>query len=162
MSVAPEILRAAQETYGLELAVNDGLSTDALGKAIESGLLAHERGVLHRVAAEAESFAMGMEASDDGENPDFAVALRWFAYKIREGAGVQPGPYMPVDDDVVEVTVTGLVSRGDETCPHVGCMHHRSEWSVTDDLTGEEYFFATDRAPRVRVLSKSDIEETQQ
>jgi hypothetical protein len=161
MAISPDLLRAARETYALEMMLNSGLSTDALEKAISSGLDAHERAVLYRVANEAESFAIGMEA--EGETSDYAMALRWFASKLRTDFGLPAEPIQPQHEDVVEITITGMVTAWEDTCDNSGCSHHDYEWSVLDDATGDEYFFRAppNRAPRVRVLSKNTTEGDQ-
>jgi hypothetical protein len=154
MSIAPDLLRSAMETYHLELHLQDGLNPDALKKAISSALETHERAVLQRVATEAESFAIGMDA-EENENPDFAVALRWWAHKILADLGPIPhqDPYQPVDDDVVEVILTGSVIVWNTDDPDGDY-----QFSIIDDVTGEEYSFRTHpkRAPRLRVLSKNN------
>lgn len=152
MSAAPDLLRAARETYDLELLLCDGLAVDALDKAIAAALDTHERAVLLRMALRAEQFAVDMEAEQDPDNPDFAVALKWWASKIRSEFVGPAEVYRPQDDDVVEVMITGSVMQWMDD---PGLSPGDYDWSVLDDKTGREYFFETRRAPRVRVLSKN-------
>jgi hypothetical protein len=156
-SVGIDLLRAAKETYRRELMLSDGLSSEALEKAIAAAMDAHEKAVLSRVATEAESFAMGMEADED-QSTDYITALRWFADKLRTDFGIVAQPYVPNDDDVVEVTITGSVITWKDDCDNPECDHSRYQWSVVDDATGDEYFFRTQpgRVPSVHVLLRDD------
>lgn len=157
MSASPDLIRQAKETYALEIQLADGLNSDALDKAISAALEAHERTVLQRIAQQAETFAL---AEEEDDNPDFAVALRWFAHKLRDDLGPQAdGPYVPHENDVVEVTITGAVICWLEECENCdGEKPPEFAWSVLDDETGDEYFFRNHprRLPRVRVLSRSE------
>ena len=153
MGVSADLVRAARETYDLERQINGGLSTDALEKAISSALEAHERAVLHRLATEAESYALGMESEE--HSADFVLALRWWAHKVREDLGPQDSQlYEPRDDDVVEVTITGSVITSEDPYGPSNEFH----WAVFDDKTGDEYSFRNPgkRAPRLRVLSRHE------
>lgn len=148
-----DLLKAAQETYQLEMLASNGLNPLALEKAILSALAAHEQSVIFRLASMAEQYASDMEESTDQENPDFTTALKWFAWKLREQLSPVTGPYEPREGDVVEVVLTGAVmlweGRSDDF-----------DWSMFDDETGDEMFFRTKsgRAPRLRVLSRNETE----
>ena len=153
-TVSPELLRAARETYHLEFQFRDGLSGHALEAALSAALVAHEKAVLARVAAEAEAYAMSLEE----DMPYEATGIKYFAHKLRDDIGEPDRDYEPQDDDVVEVTITGSVVRyATDTCDSCGHSDNH-EWGVMDDVTGDEYMFRSTgpKRPRVRVLTRAD------
>ena len=154
-AVAPDVLRAARETHDLESSL--GASPEAaLSAALAAGIRANEQAVRARMADTAETWANEMSAAaeegdeDEEGTPEFAVALSWFADKIRKGMDLNPSAdYQPVAGDVVEVVVVGEIRT-------MGTGVLRS-WSVVDDNTGLEFVFpvAEGVEPQVRVLSRA-------
>jgi hypothetical protein len=153
VNVDIDILRAVEQTYELEKKVSDGeFSPQAAIRALAAGLAQHERSVINRVAAEADAFAAGLHEDPDGT--EMAHALMWFAHKLRDEIGPLDPNYVPNEDDVVEVTITGSVELWN---PDPGDPDDNLTWAVTDDQTGDTYFFRADpaRNPRLRVLSRN-------
>lgn len=155
MPVAPDLLKAATETYQLELMLNGGLSTDALEKAIEAALAKHERVIIEQIAQRADTVAHGLEDADDIEDPygDWGVPLHYFAEKLRKDLGPVTD-YEPQAGDVVEVTLTGCVIAWEDDVTG----EPSEQWSIFDDATGDEYIFGTHpaRHARVRVLTRGE------
>lgn len=155
MSVPPDLLKDAAETYQLELLLNGGLSSDALEKGIEAALERHERNVRERVATEIETYAHGLEANDaELPNDEWGVGarcMRWFADRLRTELGPEPD-YTPKAGDIVEITLTGAVITWED--PETG--EPLDVWTIFDDATGDEYEFGghPQRKARVRVLTR--------
>lgn len=159
MSVSPDALKAALETYELESALAAGLNEEALKAALAAGIRAHEQQVLARVAGRAETYAREIEAADGDEDgmPPEAAALAWFAHKLRQEMELDPsGPYEPEAGDVVEVTITGPVTTWHDLCSGCGQMSDRhNNWSVADDHTGQDFVFQPGSKANVRVLARA-------
>jgi hypothetical protein len=153
MPVAPDLLKAARETYELTYLFNGGLSTDALESAIAAAMEKHERNIIEQIAQRAETVAFGLEDADDIEDPygDWGVPLHYFADKLRNDLGPTTD-YQPQPGDVVEVTLTGCVIAWEDD------GEPSEQWSIFDDKTGDEYIFGTHpaRRARVRVLTRGE------
>lgn len=151
-AVAPEVVKAALETYALELGLHPGVAhAEALEAALAAGIRANEQRIRARIADQAETYAREMSAAEDDPDgePAFAVALAWFASKVRDEMELDPSEeYEPTDGDVVEVTLVGEVSTGS-----VG-VH---AWGLVDDYTGLEFLFPVIEGvtPQVRVMSRA-------
>lgn len=149
--VDSESVQAAMETYRMEVEIGLASPEEAMAAALAAGIRVQEQRFRARIADEADTYAREMSAAEEDEDgePAFAVALAWFASKVREEMELDPSAeYEPVDGDVVEVTLVGEVSTGS-----VG-VH---AWGLVDDYTGLEFLFPVIEgvAPQVRVMSRA-------
>lgn len=153
MNVPQDVLRAAMQTYELEAKFADGeFSPQAVIRSVAAALAQYERSIIHRLAAKADAHAADLH--QDPAFEDIAHALMWFADKLREEIGPQDPNYVPSEDDLVEIIFTGSVEIWE---PDKGDPEDNFTWAVTDDKTGDTYFFRNDpaRMPRTRVLSRN-------
>lgn len=158
-SLPLDVMDAAKQTYELEKSLAGDLSVDALGRAIEAGIRQYEARVTERIAEAAETYAD--EFAEGDETTLEGATLHWFAEKLR--GDLSPAQrhvkYVPQDDDVVEVTVTGVVTTFVDECEGCGYQRGTAGWMVRDDNTGEEYGYQhedIDNGLQIRVLHKAD------
>ena len=134
-----DVLDAATATYELEKALAGELNVDALSKAIEAGIRQYEARLTEKIANAAETYAREYQEGEETEIE--GATLLWFAEKLR--GDLSPAQrhilYVPRNDDVVEVTVTGIVTTFVDECEGCGYQRGHAGWMVRDDHTGEEF-----------------------
>ena len=153
-----DILNASLETYELEKYLDP--DTDAMKLALEAGWIKVQQQTVDEIAKAAEELAEHILAEDE-PSYEGASVLKIFAHDLREQIPKTGKSYEPMDDDIVEVFLSGEVTMYNNECPECGVLQDVVTWSVTDRATGEEYFFDESQTKdlRVRVISPGGIDE---
>jgi hypothetical protein len=156
-AVSAQALKAATETYAMESLLAGTDQGAAMMAALAAGIRVESQRLRSQIADEAETCARELadEAPEDEDEgtPEFAVALAWFADRLRKHAPeADPSEqYEPQKGDVVEVSIVGEVNT-------TGTLEGGiASWSVLDDYTGLAFSWpAYDGIePKVRVLSRA-------
>lgn len=157
-TVNDDILNRAIEIFDLEVSMRR--NEHALRTALRAALTAWEPEVALRYARAARAFSDELESQIEASDDTTAAltALDAFAAKIEAEVSHFTDPYAPADGDVVEVHLTGPVTLYENKCTH--CDEYNDlQWSVTDNHTGQEFFFEPKHTPKVsvRVISRQPV-----
>jgi hypothetical protein len=152
--VPAELVGKALEIYDLESSLGN---PTAMRAALSSILSDWEAQVTHRIKDAALAFSDRLQ-SDSAASGDGRLAVQAFAYELESYSEKINNPYVPHTDDIVRVTLTGLVTEYEEECPHCDQLHD-SNWSVTDSHSGKEYFFDRRGTGKldIRVLAEDSV-----
>lgn len=158
MEIDKDVLDAAIKTYELEKSLDP--DADAIGIALAAGFIKIQQQTIEEIAVSAEELAEHILAE---EVPSYegASTLQIFARDLRDQIPNVGTKYLPDDDDIVEVTLSGEVTVYNNECHNCGQLQEICTWSVKDRATGEEYFFDEQRTQnlRVRLIAPGGIDE---
>lgn len=156
--VLNDVLEAAIKTYELEKALDP--DSDAIKTALNAGFIKVQQQTMEEIATAAEELAAHILSEEDPTH-EGAAALQLFAHDIKGQIPKVGTSYVPDDDDIVEVFLSGEVTVYYNECPNCGQLQDISTWSVKDRATGEEYFFDEARTKnlRVRLIAPGGIDE---
>lgn len=152
-----DVIDAANSVLKLETMLTGEQTQEAIAKAVEAGIRQYGARVTEMIARAAEMYADEFVEGEE-DSPEGAT-LKWFAEKLRGDIGWTPDTktYEPHNDDIAEVTVSGVVTTYSDKCED--CGEPIKLWSVIDDGTGEEYLFNEEDLEfglQVRVLHRAD------
>lgn len=143
-----DILDAAISTYKLERMLDP--DSDAIRLALNAGFIAVQQQTMSEIAQAAKELAAHLLIEEDPSH-EGAAALEIFAYDLHQQIPRVGQNYVPDDDDIVEVFLSGEVTVYYNECPCCGQLWDNCTWSVTDKETGEEFFFDEEKTKNLRV-----------
>jgi hypothetical protein len=107
MKIDAAVRRAAADTAQLAAVFGSGNAADEI---IAAACTRHERLVIQRII---DSLQLAALANTVGTDEHSAATLVWFATTLDNQLGPDGGrsPYTPQDGDVVQVTLTGVITE---------------------------------------------------
>jgi hypothetical protein len=153
-----DALEAAIETYKLEKMLDP--DENALALALKAGFVVIQQRTIEQIADSMEELAAHI-LGEEIPSLEGAAVLEIFARDLREQIPRVDQQYKPVDDDIVQITLSGEVTVFENECADCGSKVDGTTWSILDRATCLEYFFDTRETTglRVRVISPAGIDE---